>query len=108
MNKSRPKKVSFRLSLEEFSQLRERIKTSELSSQEFLRRSVLEIPIIPKSDFQEILIELRHEGTNLNQIARACNKGEIDGSAIQSQMNNLEVLWQSLKQLVQKPQKQNL
>lgn len=99
MNKSRPKKITFRLSLSELSQLQERIEKSEMSSQEFLLRSVLDKPLVPKTVYQEILLEIRRQGVNLNQIARACNVGNFseEKERLAEVLNTLEEKWQSLK-----------
>ena len=99
MNKSRPKSVNFRLSLSEYSQLQERIKNSEMSLQEFLLRSALDKPLVPKTVYQELLSEIRRQGVNLNQIARACNLGNVaeEKERLNEVLKKLEELWQSLK-----------
>lgn len=68
-----------------------------MTSQEFLLRSVLDKPILEKSVYQEFLRELRKQGVNLNQIARACNVGNFDISRIEKLIKELEEKWQSLK-----------
>lgn len=81
MNKKRQNTAAFRLSDSERQVLKDRIKNSGMSSQEFLLRSSLERPIMNIDVFQALLIELRKQGTNLNQIARACNSGhQIDAA----------------------------
>lgn len=75
MNKKRQNTAAFRLSDSERQVLKDRIKNSGMSSQEFLLRSSLERPIMNVEVFQALLVELRKQGTNLNQIARACNSG---------------------------------
>ena len=88
MNKSRPKQISFRLSEEEYRQLKERISKSGLSSQEYLLRAVMKSTqtIQSNSELKEILPELKkvstelsRQGNNLNQIATVLNKrGYVD------------------------------
>lgn len=97
MNTKRQKSVAFRLSESEFSQLQERIKNSGMTSQEFLLRSALDKPILEKSVYQELLLEFRRQGVNLNQIARACNVGNFDIPGIEKLIKELEEKWQSLK-----------
>ena len=75
MNKKRQNTAAFRLSDSERQVLKDRIKNSGMSSQEFLLRSSLERPIMNVEVFQALLVELRKQGTNLNQIAKACNSG---------------------------------
>lgn len=81
MNKKRQNTAAFRLSDSERQVLKDRIKNSGMSSQEFLLRSSLERPIMNVEVFQALLVELRKQGTNLNQIAKACNSGrQIDAA----------------------------
>ena len=75
MNRKRPNTVAFRLSNDEKQILLDRIKKSGMTSQDFLLRSAIEKPIMNTEVFQSLLIELRKQGTNLNQLARACNSG---------------------------------
>ena len=88
MNRIRPKQMSFRLSEEEYRQLKERISKSGLSSQEYLLRAVMKSTqtIQSNSELKEILPELKkvstelsRQGNNLNQIAAVLNKrGYVD------------------------------
>lgn len=99
MNTKRQKYVTFRLSDSESDQLQERIESSGLNRQQFLIRSALEKPIVNKELFQELLIELRREGSNLNQIARACNSGNQEAAAESAiaASRKLEKMWQSIR-----------
>lgn len=81
MNQRRQNYATFRLSDEERQILQERIKDSGLSSQEFLLRSSIGKPIMNAELFQSLLIELRKIGTNINQMARACNSGHQEDVA---------------------------
>ena len=81
MNKKRPNTVAFRLSNSEKQILLDRIKKSGMTSQDFLLRSAIEKPIMNIDVFQSFLIELRKQGTNLNQLARACNSGHQEEAA---------------------------
>ena len=99
MNTKRQKYMNFRLSDSEYQQLQARIKDSGLNTQQFLIRAILEKPIVNKEVFQEFLIELRHQGNNLNQIAKACNSGnerEAAESAIAA-AKKLERFWQKIR-----------
>ena len=76
MNKKRQNTAAFRLSDSERQVLQDRIKNSGMTSQEFLLRSALQKPIMNVDVFEALLIELRRQGNNLNQIAKACNSGK--------------------------------
>ena len=53
---------------------------------------------IPTYDgYKEFLTELRKIGTNVNQIARACNSGEISNPNLVVFQRELKNIWQSLK-----------
>lgn len=99
MNTKRQKFMNFRLSDSEYQQLQARIKDSGFNSQQYLIRAVLEKPIVNKDAFQELLIELRKQGVNLNQIARAVNSGQK--MAVEESLNvalkKYEKLWQSIR-----------
>lgn len=99
MNKSRPNKVTFRLSDSELQDLRLRVQKSGFNEQQYLTRAVFSKQIIEKKFLHELLIELRREGVNLNQIARACNSGNaiLETERIKESITKLEKLWQSLR-----------
>lgn len=118
MNKSRPKKVTFRLSEMEYDKLQKRITESGLSSQEFLLHAVLDTTIQSNAELKEILPELKKasaelskQGNNLNQIATVLNaRGYIDykkqlPQTLESAKKTIEEvreLWQSLRRYLQK------
>ena len=99
MNKTRPHKVTVRLSDSELSDLKKRIKLSGFNQQQFLSRAIFGKAMMDKEQLHSLLIELRREGCNLNQIARACNTYKVldDAERIRQSIEKLEVLWQSLR-----------
>ena len=99
MNKTRPYKVTVRLSDSELTDLKKRIKLSGFNQQQFLARAIFGKAMIDKEQLHSLLIELRREGVNLNQIARAINTYKIlgDSERIEQTIKKLEGLWQSLK-----------
>ena len=99
MNKSRPNKVTVRLSDSELSDLKKRIKLSGFNQQQFLSRAIFNKAMIDKEQLHGLLIELRREGVNLNQIARAINTYKVldDTTKINQTIENLEALWQCLR-----------
>lgn len=100
MNKNRPNKITFRLSDSELQELRARIKKSGFNEQQFLIRALFSNKVIEKETLHQLLVELRREGVNLNQIARACNSGNVafETERIKQSIVNLENLWRFLRQ----------
>ncbi len=100
MNKSRPNKITFRLSDSELQDLRLRVEKSGFNEQQYLTRAVFSKTLIEKETLHQLLVELRREGVNLNQIARACNSGNasFETDRINQSITELEKLWQSLRQ----------
>ena len=99
MNKSRPNKVTVRLSDSELSDLKERIKLSGFNQQQFLSRAIFNKAMMDKEQLHSLLVELRREGVNLNQIARACNTYKVleDEQKIRQTIEKLEALWLCLR-----------
>ncbi len=99
MNKTRPNKVTVRLSDSELSDLKERIKLSGFNQQQFLSRAIFNKAMMDKEQLHSLLVELRREGCNLNQIARACNTYKVldDEQRIKQTIEKLEALWLCLR-----------
>ena len=99
MNKTRPNKVTVRLSDSELNELKERIKLSGFNQQQFLSRAISSKAMINKEQLNSLLVELRREGCNLNQIARACNTYKVldDEQRIKQTTEKLEALWLCLR-----------
>ena len=119
MNRIRPKQMSFRLSEEEYRQLKEQISKSGLSSQDYLLRAVMKSTqtIQSNSELKEMLPELKkvstelsRQGNNLNQIATVLNKrGYVDYrntltqtlEEVRHATEEAKEVWQLLKQYLQ-------
>ena len=99
MNKTRPNKVTVRLSDSELSELKDRIKLSGFNQQQFLTRAIFNKAMMNKEQLHSLLVELRREGVNLNQIARACNTYKVldDEQKIRQTIEKLEALWLCLR-----------
>ncbi len=117
MNKERPKQMTFRVSAEEYETIMKKIADSGLNNQEYILKAVMQAPIIRNEDLKELVIELKHQGTelnrqgnNINQIAAQLNaRGFVDYknelpqtlSALRTAQEELKNLWQSLRQYLQ-------
>ena len=103
MNKTRPKQLSFRVSEEEYQQLQEKISESGKNQQEYILSCVLEKQIVNTDGIKELIPELKRVGNNLNQIAHALNGGRYyQYNLITDNQKELDKVWQSLKQFLQK------
>ena len=87
------------MSDDELVKLKERIKKSGYNNQQFLLNVVLKKTVIEKESFMKLLIELKKQGVNLNQISRSCNSGntEFEKQRITEVIKNLEVLYRNLQ-----------
>ena len=99
MNKKRQHKVTFRLSDSEMNELKSRVEVSGFNQQQFLTRAIFGKVMMDKEQLHSLLIELRREGCNLNQLARACNTYNIivDAERIRQSIEKLEALWLYLR-----------
>lgn len=102
MNTKRQKYVNFRVSDSENEQLLARIKNSGLNKQQFFIREVLGKSLPNEKLFQELLVEIKKQGVNLNQIARACNRGyaEAEQMRIREAVNLNNQLWKAVMLLL--------
>ena len=90
---------SFRVSEEEKLKIDKKIEKSKLKKSDFLRKTVLEKEIVIIEDFKEFFIELKKQGTNINQIARALNSG---GSAELEEIAEFTAEYKKLNDLIGK------
>ena len=99
MNKTHPHKVTVRLSDSQLNDLRKRIELSGFNQQQFLTRAIFSKAMMDKEQLHSLLVELRREGCNLNQLARAANNYKVlaDAERIKQSIEKLEALWLSLR-----------
>lgn len=103
MNRTRPKQIVIRVSEEELAQIKEKVEQSGMSQQEYILSCVLNKPITNTDGIKELIPELKRVGNNLNQIAHALNGGRYyQYNLITDNQKELDKVWQSLKQFLQK------
>ena len=90
---------SFRVSEEEKLKIDKKIEKSKLKKSDFLRKTVLGKEIVIIEDFKEFFIELKKQGTNINQIARTLNSG---GSAELEEIEEFTAEYNKLNELIEK------
>ncbi|MGI6175191.1 MAG: plasmid mobilization protein [Christensenellales bacterium] len=77
----------FVFSHKEHEMLCKKAKQCGLSKSAYLRRLILDLPVKarPTEAIHELYVEINRIGTNINQIARACNAGVTDPDSAAAQ-----------------------
>lgn len=102
VNRTRPYRLTVRLSAEELQKVKKRVKESGRTQRDFALHALLSIKIINDYGMCSLLPELRRIGNNLNQIARRCNQGgNPTYHEIVVMQKELSGLWQLLRQLIE-------
>lgn len=87
----------------EYQKIKKKVEKSGLTQQEYLLKCALDKNIIVVEELKPLFLELKRQGVNLNQIAKAINSGEINHVS-ENTFKEYQELWQSLRQLIQKVQ----
>ena len=105
MHKSRPKQILIRASENEFKAIKLKVSESKLKQNEYLLSCLLDKDIVVIDGLREITIELKRIGNNFNQITKAVHEGNQNNSPeLMGVSKELKEIWQSLRQLIQKPE----
>jgi hypothetical protein len=97
MNRKRQKQIVIRLTEQEFSQLKKKVRESGLSQQTFLIKAFSDKKLVNPIILNRLISEISHIGNNLNQIAKRCNSGRTDVlSEVIKIKKELEEEWQQL------------
>lgn len=95
----RTRKMTFRLTEEEYKKIKEKVEEAGTSQQQFLLKTALEKEIIHIKEYQELIFQIKKIGVNINQIARRANEtGHISDADMEEVKGGLEQIWQSLNQ----------
>lgn len=95
----RTRKMTFRLTEEEYRKIKEKVEESGISQQQFLLKTALEKEIIHIKEFQELIFQIKKIGTNVNQIAKHSNEtGIVSEEELAEVKGGLNQIWQLLKQ----------
>ncbi len=87
---NRNKKMTFRLTENEYKIIREKIEKSGMTQQNFINIR----------QFQALIFQIKKIGVNVNQIVRLCNEtGSVSESNVLGIRKELEKIWQLLRQL---------
>ena len=95
----RTRKMTFRLTEDEYNTVKDKVTESGISQQKFLLQTALEKEIIHIKEYQDLIFQIKKIGININQIARRCNEtGFISDTDISEVKGGLEDIWQLLSQ----------
>lgn len=90
----RTRKMTFRLTEEEYKKIKEKVTEAGISQQQFLLKTALNKEIIHIKEYQELIFQIKKIGTNINQIARKANEtGHISEADMEDMKGGLEQIW---------------
>lgn len=93
----RTKKMTFRLTAEEYEIIKAKVNEAGISQQQFLLKTALGKEIIHLKEYQSLIYQIKRIGVNVNQIARHCNEtGVITQNEMEDVRKGLEQIWQLL------------
>ena len=104
VNRTRNHQIKVRVNDAELALIKEKIRVSGLSQQEYIIRALKEQPITitDNSALKKIIPELKRQGNNLNQLTKKMNiYGQVDSVALEKLAKELEAVWQQLRQYTQ-------
>lgn len=103
MNRTRPKQIVIRVSEEELEQIKKKVEQSGKSQQQYIIEALTQKQVTNTDGIKELMPELKRVGNNLNQIAHALNgSGYYQYTLITENQKELEKIWQSLRQYLQR------
>lgn len=99
--RKRDKQIVVRLSDEELAQVKEKVEKSGMSQQDYIIKSLTKTKVVNTDTLTDVLVELKREGNNLNQLARQANmNGWISEEDLADAVMELKKTWRSLRQSI--------
>lgn len=93
------RRITFRLSEDEYQALMEKCKFSNSKPSGFILKAVNDMKIIVIPEIKEFRTELRHIGNNLNQLTILANKGLAQFFNLEEMNNSLNNIWKAMSKL---------
>ena len=93
---------NFRVNEKEYNKIKSQIEKSKLNTSEYLLRTAMKKEIIVIDGLEEIIIQLRKIGNNINQLTKLSNQGSITNVDLENVKEELKNIWQLLNLLIQK------
>lgn len=95
------KHFNFRVNEKEYNKIKSKIEKSKLNTSEYLLKTVMEKEIIVIYGLEEIIIQLRKIGNNINQLTKLSNQGRITNVNLEDVKEEMKNIWQLLNLLIQ-------
>ena len=96
------KHFNFRVNEKEYNKIKSKIEKSELNTSEYLLKTAMNKEIIVIDGLEEIIIQLRKIGNNINQLTKLCNQGRLTNINLEDVKKEMKSIWQLLNLLIQK------
>lgn len=96
------KHFNFRVNEKEYNKIKNKIEKSNLNTSEYLLRTAMKKEIIVIDGLEEIIIQLRKIGNNINQLTKLCNQGRLTNINLEDVKKEMKSIWQLLNLLIQK------
>lgn len=95
----RTRKMTFRLTEEEYGKVKGKVEEAGISQQQFLLKTALGKEVIHIQEYQKLIAQIKKIGVNINQITKHCNEtGNITAVEMEEIKGGLDKIWQSLSQ----------
>ena len=92
---------NFRVNEKEYNKIKSKIEKSKLNTSEYLLKSVMDKDIIVIDGLEEIIVQLRKIGNNINQLAKLSNQGRLINVNLEDVKEEMKNIWQLLNLLIQ-------
>ena len=96
------KHFNFRVNEKEYNKIKSKIEKSKLNTSEYLLKTAMNKEIIVIEGLEEIIIQLRKIGNNINQLTKLCNQGRLRNINLEDVKKEMKSIWQLLNLLIQK------
>lgn len=100
--RNKNKHFNFRVNEKEYNKIKSKIEKSKLNTSKYLLRTAMDKDIIVVDGLEEIIIQLRKIGNNINQLTKLCNQGRLTNANLEDVKKEMKSTWQLLNLLIQK------
>ena len=99
--KNKNRHFNFRVNEKEYNVIKTKIEKSKLNTSKYLLRTAMDKDIIVIDGLEEIIIQLRKIGNNINQLAKLSNQGRLINVNLEDVKEEMKNIWQLLNLLIQ-------
>ena len=92
---------NFRVNEKEYNKIKSQIEKSKLNTSEYLLRTAMDKDIIVVDGLEEIIMQLRKIGNNINQLTKLCNQGRLTNINLEDVKKEMNSIWQLLNLQIQ-------